>query len=105
MSIQPPLSGGWVRRLVGGSVDSSTPTLTRNPASPPGQQPGISTAGIHLTAIPRPDGSFEVSERVWLRRPIRRLLLTPPADRRDRLAQPVAEQVLLRAVRQERRPR
>ncbi len=58
-----------------------TPSATRRPSvrpSPVGTRPGIDAAGIDVQFEPRPDGSFDVTERLTLPARAASVLVTPP---------------------------
>jgi hypothetical protein len=60
------------------SVRSATPTPSVDSTGAP-SGPGTTEPGISMRFSPRTDGGFDVAERVILRRPATRIVLTPPA--------------------------
>ncbi|MEU4193183.1 hypothetical protein AB0E69_14900 [Kribbella sp. NPDC026611] len=61
-------------------IDSRTPSDTTPQATPSTPGPGETRPGIRLTAVPRPDGSFDVTEDVMLPQATGILQLQLPAS-------------------------
>jgi len=85
--VQPDHPGSWFRRAESKpAAPVSTPSPTPSPTpsrpsirpTPVGTRPGIDAVGIDLQFEPRPDGSFDVTERLLLPARVASVLVTPP---------------------------